>query len=77
MAKFPPCNIRPLFFMLGSLLFLMGCASHPRYGASPRKKKGCDCPKWNALPKEASKEYRVQNTNWTPDIAVSTDAARN
>ncbi len=39
--------------MLGIILFASACASHPRYGASPRHKRGCDCPKWNAMPRPA------------------------
>ena len=77
MAELPPRIIRPLFFMFGSLLFLMGCASHPRYGASPHKKKGCDCPKWNSVPPGSKKEFRVDNTMPTPDTAVFSDATRN
>ena len=42
------------------LLFLTACASHPRYGASPRHKRGCDCPKWNAAPAVPGKDIRVQ-----------------
>ncbi len=77
MAEILPRNIRALVFMLGSLLFLMGCASHSRYGASPRKKKGCDCPKWNAVPPGSSKEYRVDNAMRTNDTSVFTDATGN
>ena len=74
MAELLPRNIRASFFMLGSLLFLMGCASHPRYGSSPRKKKGCDCPKWNAVPSNNQNEYRVHQAAQNPDLAIFTDA---
>lgn len=50
---------RPLFTMviLGVLLTtsvaFTGCASGPRYGAARKSHKGCDCPHWNAVPKQA------------------------
>ena len=33
-----------------SAMLFMSCASGPKYGASKRKKKGCDCPHWNQAP---------------------------
>jgi hypothetical protein len=30
-------------------LFTASCASGPKYGAARKKKKGCDCPHWNAV----------------------------
>ena len=48
-----PC--RPLMgLFLGALVALTACASGPRYGASKRKKKGCDCPTWNLVPAPAA-----------------------
>lgn len=38
---------------LATLLLTASCASGPRYGASRKHKKECDCPKWNALPRPA------------------------
>jgi hypothetical protein len=30
-----------------------GCTRGPKYGAARKsKKKGCDCPHWNAVPKQ-------------------------
>jgi hypothetical protein len=29
-----------------------GCASGPKYGASGKRSKSCDCPHWNAVPKQ-------------------------
>jgi hypothetical protein len=52
---------RPLFSMilLGAFLttstVITGCASGPRYGAARKSRKGCDCPHWNAVPKQAEK----------------------
>lgn len=34
-----------------------GCASGPKYGAARKsKKRGCDCPHWNAVPKQEGRE---------------------
>jgi hypothetical protein len=68
-------HIRPLIFMFGTLILLAGCASHPRYGASPRKKKGCDCPKWTAVPKSQNNEYRVEHVAPNHDLVTFTHAA--
>lgn len=43
----------------GAFLLFAGCASRPRYGASPRHRHGCDCPKWNAVPEVMKKDVRV------------------
>jgi outer membrane murein-binding lipoprotein Lpp len=49
---------RPLLtsMLLGAFLtsstVLTGCASGPRYGAARKSRKGCDCPHWNAVPKQ-------------------------
>lgn len=67
-------HIRSLIFMLGTLFLLASCASHPRYGASPRKKKGCDCPKWNAVPKSRNNEYRVERPILKHDLVAFTHA---
>ena len=29
-----------------------GCGNGPKYGAARKHKKGCDCPHWNAAPKQ-------------------------
>lgn len=68
-------HIRSLIFMFGTLILLAGCASHPRYGASPRKKKGCDCPKWNAVPKSQNNEYRSEHVAPNHDLVTFTHAA--
>ena len=44
---------------LGAFLLFAGCASRPKYGAAPRHKHGCDCPKWNAVPPVMKKDVRV------------------
>jgi hypothetical protein len=44
-------------FLLFTLL-VSGCASGPHYG-SGKKRKECDCPKWNAVPKAPTKDVRV------------------
>jgi hypothetical protein len=44
---------------LATLLITPGCASGPKYGASRKREKGCDCPKWNALPQRAGQDVRV------------------
>ncbi len=64
---------RTLLAMLGSLLILSGCASQ-RYGTPHRKKRGCDCPKWNAAPAPATPEYRVEQHRPPPDLACFSDA---
>lgn len=34
-----------------------GCASGPKYGAARKsRKKGCDCPHWNAVPKQGVRD---------------------
>lgn len=34
-----------------------GCASGPKYGAARKtKKRGCDCPHWNAVPKQEGRD---------------------
>lgn len=64
-------NIGTSFFMIGSLMVFMGCASHPRYGASPRHKRGCDCPKWNAVPvKGGQNGLRVDLMKGNRDLAT-------
>lgn len=56
-----------LLLMLGTLVIVSGCASRPRYGAAPRHKRGCDCPKWNAAPGHESKDVRAQLINQAPE----------
>ncbi|MFN8351025.1 MAG: hypothetical protein U0U25_06135 [Flavobacteriales bacterium] len=29
-----------------------GCAGGPKYGAARKRRKGCDCPHWNAVPRK-------------------------
>lgn len=56
--------------MIGIWMVFMGCAAHPRYGASPKHKHGCDCPKWNALPvHEKKNELRVDVMERNSDLA--------
>lgn len=58
------------FFMIGIWMAVTGCASHARYGAAPKHKRGCDCPKWNAVPvKEKKNELRVDMTERNSDLA--------
>lgn len=33
-----------------------GCASGPKYGAARKHSKSCDCPHWNAVPKQEGRE---------------------
>ena len=57
-------------------MVFMGCASHPRYGAAPKHKRGCDCPKWNAVPvKEKKDELRVDLTGRNNDLANLNDGS--
>lgn len=53
-------------------MLLLGCASHPRYGSAPKHKRGCDCPKWNAIPAEKGdrKGLRVDMTERNGDLAT-------
>lgn len=62
-----------LLLMFGTLILATGCASRPRYGAAPRHKRGCDCPKWNAAPQAAGKDVHAQVTD--PDFPRLTNAA--
>ena len=45
-----------------------GCVSGPRYGAARKKKKGCDCPHWNAVPEQKG-EDRMRSWNSDPSTA--------
>ena len=70
-------NPRSLLFMFGTILTFAGCASH-HYGAAPKHKRGCDCPKWNAVPmKEKKNELRVYMTERNSDLANLNDGSRN
>jgi hypothetical protein len=45
------------FFLAGALassFFLSGCGGSPRYGASHKKSKSCDCPHWNKVTKKSN-----------------------
>lgn len=34
-----------------------GCAGGPKYGAARKsKKRGCDCPHWNTVPKQEARD---------------------
>jgi hypothetical protein len=47
-----------------------GCASGPKYGAARKsKKRGCDCPHWNAVPKQEGREgiWSMKNPARTAD----------
>lgn len=44
---------------LAILTTASGCASGPRYGASRKHRKECDCPKWNALPRATGRDVRA------------------
>lgn len=71
-------NPRSLFFMFGTLLIFSGCASHPRYGATKKHKRGCDCPKWNVVPmKDNKNELRVDMTERNSDLADLNNGGRN
>ena len=62
--------------MIGMWMFFTGCASHPRYGSAPKHKRGCDCPKWNALPgKENKNELRVDMLERNSDLAQVNDGS--
>ncbi|MEO8734600.1 MAG: hypothetical protein ABI373_09740 [Flavobacteriales bacterium] len=64
--------------MIASWMVIMGCASHPRYGAAPKHKRGCDCPKWNAVPlKDVKNELRVDMTQRNSDLADLNNGGRN
>lgn len=38
--------------VLAVAVLVGGCATGPRYGASRKHSKSCDCPHWNAVPKK-------------------------
>ena len=62
--------------MFGTLMIFAGCASH-NYGAAPKHKRGCDCPKWNAVPmKEKENERRVDMMERNSDLANLNDGSR-
>ena len=42
--------------------------SGPRYGAARKKKKGCDCPQWNAVPEQKG-EDGMRSWNSDPSTA--------
>lgn len=51
-----------------------GCASGPKYGAARKtKKRGCDCPHWNAVPKQEGREG-VWSMNENPARTADHDA---
>jgi hypothetical protein len=43
------CAMRSGAWLMVLGLVLASCASGPSYGAARKKKKGCDCPHWNAV----------------------------
>lgn len=65
-----------LLFIMGTMLSTSGCASNRHYGASPHKKRGCDCPKWNAVPAHPGKGIRVETVRAEQDLALLNDASR-
>lgn len=51
-----------------------GCASGPKYGAVRKsKKRGCDCPHWNAVPKQEGSEG-IWSMKGTPARTAGHDA---
>lgn len=73
MSRSPFFHTRTLLLLFGTLLIAAGCASRPPYGASPRHKRGCDCPKWNAVPGGPGKDIRVDGPERPRDIASLND----
>ncbi len=66
-----------LLLLSGTAMVLQGCAgTRPRYGAAPHKKRGCDCPKWNALPPTDRGLRHADRANYPHHHALLTDAAR-
>lgn len=62
---------------LATLLLTASCASGPRYGASRKHKKECDCPKWNALPRPApGRDVRADLEDLSNDPTVTAHASR-
>jgi hypothetical protein len=59
MLRKPDLNTLLPIIAFGAFLLVAGCASRPKYGASPRHKHGCDCPKWNAIPNGLKDGVRV------------------
>lgn len=39
------------------LLLLVSCASGPKYGASRKQSKSCECPHWNAVMKSSDEVH--------------------
>lgn len=51
-----------------------GCASGPKYGAARKsRKKGCDCPHWNAVPKQEGRDG-IWSMNGNPPATTEHDA---
>ena len=56
-----------IMIILGALsttiLLSEGCANGPKYGASKKHSKSCDCPHWNALPKRTHQVWGMKEEN--------------
>ena len=44
--------------LLATSVIGTGCAGGARYGAARKKKRGCDCPHWNAVPQQKGEDGR-------------------
>jgi hypothetical protein len=49
--------------LITTLVVVTGCAGGPKYGASGKRSKSCDCPHWNAVPKQEGRELWSKNDN--------------
>lgn len=60
--------------LLTTSIVSTGCASGPKYGASRKsKKRGCDCPHWNAVPTQEGRD-RIWSMNENPSRTHGHDA---
>lgn len=69
MAHFYP--YKPVFLLLLALAMIFSACGGPRHGVIKQKKRrGCDCPKWNSLPAAPADERRVDIYPQRSDLAA-------
>lgn len=47
--------------LITTVIIGTGCGGGPKYGASGKRNKKCDCPHWNAVPKQEGREVWSMN----------------
>ncbi len=61
----------PAFLIPLALLMVLSACGGPRHGVIKQKKRrGCDCPKWNSLPTPPRDERRVEYYPHRSDLAA-------